>query len=60
MIISRTKRALEMKENTFFLVSQVLSFKHAKEKTSKDVADATFKMNKNAFNFSLKLVSAIF
>ena len=49
-----------MKENTFFLVSQVLSFKHAKEKTSKDVTDATFKMNKNAFNFSLKLVSAIF
>ena len=34
------KRAFEVKQ-TFFLVSQVLSFRHTKQ-TSKNVADTTF------------------
>ena len=40
MIISWTKRAFEVKQKTFFLASQVLSFKHAKQ-TSKNVTDTT-------------------
>ena len=42
MIISRTKRAFELKWKTFFLVSQDLSFTHIKQ-TSKNVADTIFK-----------------
>ena len=42
MIISRTKRAFEVKQKTFVLTSQVLSFRHKKQ-TSKNVADTTFK-----------------
>ena len=45
-IISRTKRAFEVKQKTFFLVSQVLSFTHTKQ-TSKNVADTTFKFRIN-------------
>ena len=41
LIISRTKRAFEVKEKTLFLVSRVLSFRHTKQ-TSKNVADTTF------------------
>ena len=43
LIISRTKRVFEVKQKTFFLVSQVLSFRHTKQ-TSKNVADTTFKL----------------
>ena len=43
LIISRTKKAFEVKEKTLFLVSQVLSFGHTKQ-TSKNVADTTFKL----------------
>ena len=46
MIISRTKRAFAVKWKTFFLVSQVLSFKHAKQ-TAKNVADTTFYFNES-------------
>ena len=42
LIISRTMRAFEVKWKTFFLVSQVVSFRLTKE-TSKNVADITFK-----------------
>ena len=35
--ISRTKRVFEVKQKTFFLVSQVFSFRHTKQ-TSKNVA----------------------
>ena len=35
------KRAFEVKQKTFFLVSQVPSFKHTKQ-TSKNVADTAF------------------
>ena len=42
MIFSRTKRAFEVKQKTFFLVSQVLSFRVEKQ-TSKNAADTTFK-----------------
>ena len=45
MIISRAKRAFEVKWKTFFLVSQVLSFKLTKQ-TSKYVTDTTFKCHK--------------
>ena len=40
LIISRTERAFEMKQKTFFLVSQVLRFT---KQTRKNVADTTFK-----------------
>ena len=43
MIISRTKRAFEVKWKTIFLVSQVLSFRREKQ-TSKNVAETTFKI----------------
>ena len=43
MIFSRTKRAFEVKWKTFFLVSQVLSFR-LKKQTSKNVADTAFKV----------------
>ena len=36
------KRAFRVKLKTFYLVSQVLSFRHTKQ-TSKNVADTTFK-----------------
>ena len=42
LIISRMKRAFEVKEKIFFLVSQLLSFKLAKQ-TSKNVAATPFK-----------------
>ena len=44
LIISRTKRAFEVKQKTFYLVSQVLFFKLTKQ-TSKNecVAEKTFK-----------------
>ena len=41
LIFSRTKRALETKQKTFFLVSQVLYFR-LKKQTSKNVADTVF------------------
>ena len=44
MIFPRTKRAFEVKYRTFFLDWQVLSFR-LKKQTSKNVADATFKIN---------------
>ena len=37
------RRAFEVKLKTFFLVSKVLCFRHAKQ-TSKNVADTTFNM----------------
>ena len=40
------KRAFEVKEKTFSLVSQVLSFRHIKQ-TSKNVADTTFNYELN-------------
>ena len=43
LIILRTKRVFEVKQKTFFLVSQVLSFRHTKQ-TSKNVVDTTFKL----------------
>ena len=46
MIISRTKRAFQVKLKTFFLVSRVLSFRHTKQ-ISKNVADTTFKCSTN-------------
>ena len=42
LIISRTKRAFEVKQKTFFLVSKMLSFRYTKQ-SSKNVADTTFK-----------------
>ena len=45
MIISRMKRTFEVKQKTFFLVSQVLSFRYTKQ-TSKNVVDTTFKKEK--------------
>ena len=39
-----------MKEKTFFLVSQVLPFRHTKE-TSKNVADTTFKADGDKYSF---------
>ena len=41
LIISRTKRAFQMKKKTFFLVSQVLSFKRTKQ-AAKNVRDKTY------------------
>ena len=41
LIFSRTKRAFEVKQKTFFLVWQVLSFR-LKKQTSTNVADTTF------------------
>ena len=38
------KRAFEVKEKTYFLVSQVLSVRHTNQ-ISKNVADTTFKDN---------------
>ena len=59
---SRMKRAFEVKEKTFFFVSQVLSFRLEKQ-TSKNVADTTFNITftwcinqfllLNNFSFSL-------
>ena len=43
LIISRTKRAFEVKQKTFFLVLQVISFRHTKQ-ISKNVADPIFKV----------------
>ena len=40
------KRAFEVKLKTFFLVLQVLLFRHTKQ-TSKNVADTTFKGGKS-------------
>ena len=37
------KRAFEVKEKAFFLASQVLTFRHAKQ-TSKNVVDTTVKV----------------
>ena len=45
MINSRMKTAFEAKQKTFFLVSNVLSFRHTKQ-TSKNAADTTFKVAK--------------
>ena len=42
LIITTTKRAFEVKEKTFFLVSEALTFSHTKH-TTKNVADTTFK-----------------
>ena len=42
MIISRIKRAFEVKYKTFFLVPKVLSSRNTKQ-TSKNVADTIFK-----------------
>ena len=41
MIISRTGRAFEGRWKAFFLILQVLSFRHTKQ-SSKNVADTTF------------------
>ena len=43
LIFSRTKRAFEVEQKTFFQVPQVLSFR-IKKQTSKNVADTTFKI----------------
>ena len=40
LVISRTKRAFEVKKTTF--VSQVLSFRHTKQTTKNVVVDTTF------------------
>ena len=37
------QRAFEVKQKTFFIVSQVLSFRYAKQ-TRKNVVDTTFKI----------------
>ena len=42
LIISRTRRAFEVKQKVFFLALEVLSFRHIKQ-TSKNVADTIFK-----------------
>ena len=42
------KGAFEVKQKTFFLASQVLSFRHKKQ-ASKNVADTTFKDIRNIF-----------
>ena len=49
MIISRTRRAFKVKQKAFFLVSQVLSFRH-KKRTSTNVVDTTFKDTLNLFH----------
>ena len=41
MIISIMKRAFQAKQKTYFLVSQVLSFRHTKQ-INKNVAVTTF------------------
>ena len=46
MIISGTRRAFEMKQKAFFLVSQVLSFRHTKQ-TTKNVVDTSSKIHRN-------------
>ena len=38
------RKAFKVKQKTFFLVSQVLSFRYKKQ-TSKNVVDTTFKSN---------------
>ena len=53
LIISRTKRAFEVKKKTFFFVSKVLSFRHAKQ-TSKDVADTILGIKPFCFNVTNK------
>ena len=42
LIISRTKRAITVKQKTFFHASKVLSFSHIKQ-TRKNLTDTTFK-----------------
>ena len=43
LIISRTKGAFDVKSEIFFLVLQMVSFRH-KRQTSKNVADTIFKL----------------
>ena len=50
------KRAFKVKEKTFFLVSQVLSFRHKKQ-TSKNVAETTFK---KAFDTTICKITFIY
>ena len=50
------KRAFEVKQKTFFLVSQVLSFRRKKQ-TTKNVADTTFKYLENVKSFLDKIKS---
>ena len=50
MIFLRTKRAFEVKWKAFFLVWQVLSF-ILKKQTSQNVADVTFKINRDNNKF---------
>ena len=48
MIISRMKRALNVKQKTFLLVSKVHPFRHTKQ-TSKNVANTPLERGKNCF-----------
>ena len=50
LIISRTKRAFEMKQKTFFFVSRVLSFRHTKQ-TNKNIVDTTFNQKSSKGHF---------
>ena len=49
------KRAFAVKEKTFFLVSQVLSFRHTKQ-TSKNVVDTIFKAFKKIKTLSVNFI----
>ena len=49
------KRAFEVKLKTFFLVSQVLSFRHTKQ-TSENVVDTTLKRECKKFLKSVNLL----
>ena len=55
LIISRTKRAFELKQKTFFLISKALSFSRTKE-TSKNLTDTTFKSRNQLLYLSFGLL----
>ena len=54
LLFSGTKRAFQMKQKTFFLVSQVLSFR-LKKQTNKNVADTIFKHWQYIYNINIKV-----
>ena len=59
LIISRTKRAFQVKKTTFFLVSRFLSFRITKQ-TSKNVAETNFvsyEENITDLDFTLQCVT---
>ena len=59
MIISRAKRVFKVKWKIFFLVSQILSFKHTKQ-ISKNLADTTFKPSLLHYLWKIFLIKTLF